>query len=404
MRWRPGVWAVLLAVIPGVAAAQDLVATDVVDPLALQVHGFVSQGFLVTTDNNYLAESEQGSFEFTEVGLNFTQPLTDELRVGVQLFTRDLGPLGNYSIKADWFYLDYRYANWLGLRAGRVKLPFGLYNEVNDIDQGRVPILLPQSMYPIESRDFLLAQTGIELYGYLDLAAAGALDYHVYGGTIFLDPVVPPGTPYELKSLNIPYVVGARVLWETPLRGLRAGGSLQLVRLELDVLFDMAAYQPLVMAGELPADFSGSVSAEAPVLMWVGSIEYAANRLLLAVEYSRWYADAESSEPRLVPESDTIQERVYGMGAYRINSWFEPGLYYSLYFPDVEDRDSGRERSQHDLALTLRFDINDHWLVKLEGHYLRGTAALNAMLNDGTPPAELERQWALFLVKTTAYF
>jgi hypothetical protein len=389
---------------PGVAAAQDLAGGDEVDPLALQVHGFVSQGFLITTDNNYLAESEQGSFEFTEVGLNFTQPLTDELRVGVQLFARDLGRLGNYSIKADWFYLDYRYADWLGLRAGRVKLPFGLYNEVNDIDQARVPILLPQSIYQVRNRDYLLAQTGVELYGFLDLAAAGALDYRVYGGTIFLEAEVAPGSPFEVRSINIPYVVGARVLWETPLRGLRAGGSLQLVRLEIDLIYDIAAYEPLVMADQLPADFTGRVSAEAPVLMWVGSIEYAADRLLLAAEYSRWRVESETSQPMLFPESDTTQERLYGMGAYRINSWFEPGLYYSLYFPDIEDRDSSRERSQHDVALTLRFDINDHWLVKLEGHYLRGTAALSAALNDGTPPSDLERHWALFLIKTTAYF
>jgi hypothetical protein len=386
------------------AAAQDLDSLESADPLALQVHGFVSQGFLITTDNNYLAESEQGSFEFTEVGLNFTQPLSDELRVGVQLFARDLGRLGNYSIKADWFYLDYRYANWLGLRAGRVKLPFGLYNEVNDVDQARVPILLPQSMYPIQNRDFLLAQTGVELYGFLDLAAAGALDYRLYGGTIFLETQVAPGSPFDVRNINIPYVAGGRLLWETPLRGLRAGGTLQLIRLEFDLLYDMAVYEPLVMADQLPSDFSGEVSGELPVLMWVGSLEYTVEHLLLAAEYSRWYVETESSEPVLFPESDVTQERLYGMASYSINSWFAPGLYYALHFPDVEDRDSGRERSQHDLALTLRFDINDHWLVKLEGHYLRGTAALSAALNDGTPPAELERHWGLFLVKTTAYF
>jgi len=38
----------------------------------LQVHGFISQGFLYTSDNNYLANSSRGSFEFTELGLNFT--------------------------------------------------------------------------------------------------------------------------------------------------------------------------------------------------------------------------------------------------------------------------------------------------------------------------------------------
>ena len=32
-----------------------------------------------------------------EVGLNFTKSLTEDLRVGVKLFARDLGPIGNDS-------------------------------------------------------------------------------------------------------------------------------------------------------------------------------------------------------------------------------------------------------------------------------------------------------------------
>jgi hypothetical protein len=393
--------AALLAVTP--AAAQDESYPDV-DPLALQIHGFVSQGFLLTTDNNYLAESERGSFEFTEVGLNFTQPLSDELRVGIQLFARDLGRLGNYSVKADWFYIDYRFATWLGLRAGRVKLPFGLYNEVNDVDQARVPILLPQSVYPVGNRDFLLAQTGVELYGYVPLGPGGAVDYRLYGGTIFAEADLPAGSPYELVSLNIPYVLGGRLMWETPLPGLRAGASMQLLRLDAELAFDPMAFAPLVAAGELPADFDGRVSSEIPALLWVGSIEYAFGDLLLALEYSRWHTEANSSAPELFPESDRTNERLYGMAAYRIHPWLQPGLYYSLYFPDAEQRSDTRADSQHDVAVTVRFDITSHWLVKLEAHYMRGTAALTPRLNDGTPLVDLTRTWGLFLVKTTAYF
>jgi hypothetical protein len=386
------------------AAAQDVSSIADVDPLALQIHGFVSQGFLVSTGNNYLAESKRGSFEFTEVGLNVTQPLTDDLRVGLQLFARDLGRLGDYTVKADWFYIDYRYATWLGLRAGRVKLPFGLYNEVNDIDQARLPVLLPQSVYPVQNRDFLLAQTGVELYGYLPLGSGGALDYRLYGGTIYLEADIPPRSPYDLEELNIPYVAGGRLLWETPLPGLRAGGSVQFLRLDADLRFGTATYGPLVDDGMLPADFGGAVDIELPALLWVASIEYSHENLLLAAEYSRWHVETESSAPALFPESDTTHERLYGMGAYRINPWFQPGLYYSLYFPDVEDRSSTRAKAQHDVAASVRFDINAHWLVKLEAHYLRGTAALNSALNDGTSLVDLTRSWALFLVKTTAYF
>ena len=64
----------------------------------------------------------------------------------------------------------------------------------------------------------------------------------------------------------------------------------------------------------------------------------------------------------------------------------------------------GLENKQHDLSLTLRFDINRFWLVKLEGHYMAGTAGLVNPLRFGPPPANPERHWGVFLVKTTAYF
>ena len=138
---------------------------DVPDDNAIQIHGFVSQGGLLTTDNNYLAHTEHGSLEFTEVGLNFTKPIDDRLSVGAQLFARDLGPDGNYSAKFDWLQIDYHWQDWLGFRAGRVKIPYGFYNDTADIDAAQPVALLPQSIYPETNRNFLLAQTGVEAYG-----------------------------------------------------------------------------------------------------------------------------------------------------------------------------------------------------------------------------------------------
>jgi hypothetical protein len=91
------------------------------------------------------------------------------------------------------------------------------------------------------------------------------------------------------------------------------------------------------------------------------------------------------------------------MAAYRVLPWFQPGVYYGLRFSDMDDRDR-RSKRLHDTALTLRFDIYEHWLVKLEGHYMHGTAGLNAALNGGIPPARLSPNWFVFIAKTTAYF
>jgi hypothetical protein len=90
----------------------------------------------------------------------------------------------------DWFYLDYRFTDWLGFRAGRLKIPYGLYN------------------------------------GFARSRSLGALDYRVFGGTIFIDAasLFPPATASQL-DFNVRYVAGGRLLWETPLEGLRIGGS-----------------------------------------------------------------------------------------------------------------------------------------------------------------------------------
>jgi hypothetical protein len=385
---------------PAIALAQSEEGSSVG---GIDIHGFVSQGFLKTTDNDYLAESKRGSLEFSEVGLNFTKSLTDELRVGAQLYARDLGPVGNYRPQFDWYYLDYRFSDWLGIRAGRTKLPFGLYNEINDVDSARVPILLPQSVYPIDQRDYLLAQTGGEAYGRVKLGAAGALEYRVYGGTIFI-PIPTSATPgISVGAIDVPYLYGGRLMWQPPIDGLQIGGSYQALRLNIDYRLTSEASTPLKTAGVLPADFNGKLPVELPVKLWVASAEYSAHDLLLAAEYGRWSADIETSAPALFPERHTVNERGYGMAAYRVTSWFSPGLYYSILYPNMDHR-SGRERYQHDFAVTVRYDLTANWLVKLEGHVMHGTAALNRDLNDGRALNTLTTNWGLFVFKTTAYF
>jgi hypothetical protein len=68
------------------------------------------------------------------------------------------------------------------------------------------------------------------------------------------------------------------------------------------------------------------------------------------------------------------------------------------------DKRAGRQDYQRDLALSFRFDLNEYWLLKLEGHYMNGTAALDPALNGGQQQKALAKDWAAFLVKTTAYF
>lgn len=361
------------------------------DLTSLEVHGFVSQGLILTAGNEWLArDSTRGSFEFSEVGINFTKNLTETLQLGVQLFAQDFGPTGNYAPRVDWFYAGYRWRDWLGLRVGRLKIPYGLHNEIFDVDAARVPVLLPGSVYPTQNRETLFAHTGIELSGFARSPSLGALDYRLFTGTMFFDgdALTPPGAAFE-TDFHVPYVFGGRLLWETPLEGLRVGGSVQKLRLEPTFL-SPALPEPLLVVNES--------------WFWVASAEYAIGELMLTAEYSRWHTDQRSNLPDISAPLNFVNERAYAMATYRLTPWLQPGAYYSLLYPDTEVRD-GPPNFQRDFALTLRFDINNHWLVKLEGHYMSGTAGLlNPLVINPPDITTADPRWGAFFLKTTAYF
>src|SRR5215203_447238 len=163
---------------------------------SLQIHGWASQGAMVSTGNNYLAHTKRGSFEFFEAGLNVTKELGSDVRAGVQIFAQDLGPIGNYNPIVDWAYIDYRPRPWLGIRVGHFKMPLYLYSDQLDADMSRTSALMPHAVYDQHYRDVLAAVSGISAYGKMELASAGTIDYDIYAGTLFIQP---RGSDYDVE-------------------------------------------------------------------------------------------------------------------------------------------------------------------------------------------------------------
>ena len=164
----------VVAVMVGLCILFGSMTAMAYDLKGIDIHGFASQGYLYSDENNFFtANTKDGTFAYNEVGINFsTQPI-DDLRIGMQLFSRDLGEMGNNDITVDWALGDYRVKDWLGIRAGKIKRPLGLYNDVRDADMARTVIFLPQGIYPEIQRDVINAIQGAELYGNLPLSSAG---------------------------------------------------------------------------------------------------------------------------------------------------------------------------------------------------------------------------------------
>ncbi|HET9991815.1 MAG TPA: hypothetical protein VFQ65_24970 [Kofleriaceae bacterium] len=374
----------------------------------LQIHGFVSEGGFVSTANDYIGKSSQGDLHFFEAGLNISSEVADRLRVGLQLYGRDTGRFRDLPPRLDWAYLDYRWKPWLGLRAGIIKMPFGLYNEYADIDASRLSILLPQAVYPLQDRSALLAQTGFSIYGEHAFGAAGGIEYQAWLGTLEVPSNALDVNGAALDSVDTHYVTGAQVFWHPPVDGLRIGATFLRAAIDFNLTLDAANIMALVAAGLVPPTYDGKlVITQAPNDLFVGSAEYLFGDWTFAAEYSRWLTHQSSTLPDALPAFDRDNERFYVQAARRLSARFETGGYYSVYEVDANDR-AGHDRTafpirsnafQRDLAATLRFDVNDVWLWKVEVHFIDGTADLEPEANP-TP----ERYWGLFLLKTTVTF
>ncbi len=335
------------------------------DTDSIQIHGFLSQGYLKTDTNNALFAdtSSNGTFEFNEFGLNIASQVNDNLRVGIQLLSRDMGDIGNNEVEIDWAYGDYNYRNWLGLRAGKMKSPYGLYNQSRDVDAARTCILLPSSIYSEGFRDTVSTTIGIGAYGELP----GSIEYQaVYGTTQLKEDQGIAKTLVRLTGIpgftdaSVDWAYAGDLKWSTPIDGLTLGTS-------------TLGYKATLSNAPLNIDFEFEAES------YIGSVEFVYGDLTLASEYQLLNLDYTIAAFNQSDDQDV--EGYYFLASYRINDWFEVGTYYNVEYSDKDDKDGDRFKNvgqpaarawKKDLALTTRFDVNDNMVLKLEGHLMDG--------------------------------
>lgn len=133
------------------------------------IYGTLAQGYIHTDHNNYFGDSTRGSFDFRELGIGAGAQLTPDLRITGLLMSRKAGATANGKVSVDYLLVDYApiklEQSTVGIKVGRQKIPFGFYNETRDIAETRPSILLPQSIYFDNARQFLINADGVQLYG-----------------------------------------------------------------------------------------------------------------------------------------------------------------------------------------------------------------------------------------------
>lgn len=326
----------------------------------IQIHGFATQAFVASNNNNYLGmDTRSGSTGWTEAAVNLNDQVSDKLRAGIQLHYTRLGAFGGDDVDVDWALGDYRWKPWLGMRAGKVKIRWGLYNDTQDYDPGYLWSLLPEPVYAVDWRATNLSQLGMEVYGEVALGARlGRMEYSGYYGNYNYAANDGYMESFRESGLNFTAPPGGKtpgfdVRWATPVRGLKVGGSLMLYNASGN-LTNGTFYQPLAY---WPAYYGEYERGK-----FFGSGQYTK-----LVQYNTWTVAGAGTS---VSPSDT--RAWFAMGGYHVTEKLEAGAYYTHDVDVTGGQGSNPASYLRDWVASGRYDIDANFYAKLEGHYIDG--------------------------------
>jgi hypothetical protein len=328
----------------------------------LQIHGFATQSLVYSDGSNYLGmNTTAGNLAWTEAAVNVNTQLTQRLRVGAQLHLTRLGAFGSNVPTIDWALVDYSAKEWLGVRAGKVKIRWGLFNDTQDADPGYLWSLLPESVYGVDVRATNLSQYGAELYGRVHLGKhRGTLEYSAYDGYYFYATDDGYAASFQQQGIVFAHPAsgitpGFDFRYETPIKGLKLGGSLMMYNAS-GTLTTGTYVQPLAFWPTYYAEYHhGKASAS---WQYVKLVQYQTVNI-----------------PGSDPSTTGLDTRAwFATGAYRVTSKLQLGAYFTRYTVPSSGDVTLPENYFKDTVLSGRYDIGSHVYAKLEGHLTRGNA------------------------------
>jgi hypothetical protein len=194
-------------------------------------------------------------------------------------------------------------------------------------------------------------------------------------------------------------VKGGWLFWNTPVNGLKTGISYSR--------FDNFDTVRLITKGVHNGMFGHKVT-------------HNYDRYLLSAEYTKgdWMFAAEAGRENVnywvlyVNEPATVWLAskywyYYVSASRRINSWLELGTYFS--YSNFTQRGNGAtavfpQLRQGDTALSAKFDLSDHLIFKLEGHYMDGAGKIFDIPTYPQPVALRDNSWMMLAAKVTYTF
>jgi len=358
------------------------------------VYGFLSQGLVYTTDNNYFGSSQNGSLDFRDLAVGASWRPGANLQFAGQLMYRDAGNTARENVFVDYAFVDFSLYQSLesqtGIRLGRVKNIYGLYNDTRDIASARPSILIPESIYLEKWRDVFHSSDAVSIYG------------SIFINSYLLSLDANYGRPYLSD-------VAEREIHSTPLSGAIKDSTLSMSRLMLESprgnlrfayshILAKWNYQP--NPGMTNIQIGPGNFVDVPTYGYPGgtvarlntwSVEYTRDKWQFTSEYnSSSYRLDGVLQPGVNTKVD-VGGYYYGV-AYQVDRQLRVFLRRDTWYPNKDDK-SGVQSANltgqpahnfyaRDTVLGCGHELNKHWFVGAEVHHITGAAWLAESEND----------------------
>ncbi len=366
----------------------------------VQVKGFLTQGFFHSSANNVYGNSSGGiATGLTEIGLNLTYKPLDNLTLMAQGLYKRAGEVDEGS-----FHLDHGLAQLIlfnngetqwGLRMGRVKSPFGLYNETRDVAFTHPTILLPMGLYFDHSRTIFLSADGGQVF-IKHNDDFGQLHFRFFYG-------LPISDNNEIIDAFLGVATRGQVRTRPGLiTQLRYDTNDDNTSFALTYSNANLKYRPSGNDFLKPGDFSVS-----PLVI---SARHTFDDLTLTAEYSlRW--NQISNLGGVFIARKLVSENYYLEASYRALPELQATVRYDVNHQDITDR-TGQKATLLGLpnhisfgkswVFGLQWNINPSWMIRGDYYRNHGTSWLSQ--SDNPNKSLTVQDWDLFALQLSYKF
>jgi hypothetical protein len=320
-----------IIVLAGMIAATGAQADD-----KLSVYGYGYQDYRQTNDNFFSGASQRGTWDNNYFALVMSAKFTDRDTAWAQLQTNS-----TEATRFTWIFVDHRFSDNLSVHVGRVKFPYGIYNEFIDNKWLQLSAVIPSAYNTSDAADMGYdAYTGVGVDW-----TSGSLFTQIYGGNNYS----PDAASDEHADRRL---IGARITWNTPVQGLRFLVSGNEAQIEFNA--------------NAPNGTSTDLSQLGREDRGMLSVDYVSDRFDIKSEYNY------HKVPYFVQigAPTTISNAWYIQGGYKMGLWTPYARYDS--FQGDQQNTSDQSKYQKDWVIGVNYKINDNINARIEDHIIHG--------------------------------